>query len=65
MNLLSVNKFIEANPSFTVGGMRNLIFHADSNGLNDHNAIVRIGRKVMIDVEKFYLWIKAQNSIEV
>lgn len=64
MRLVTISQFIVENPSFTNGGMRHLVFHASNNGLNDHKAIVRIGRKVMIDIDRFFEWVEAQNSVE-
>ena len=63
--LKSIKIFLQDNPSFTEGGMRHLIFHENSNGLKKHSAILRIGRKVLIDEPKFYDWVLAQNKNEV
>jgi hypothetical protein len=58
---LTVNQFAEKHPAFTKGGLRSLIFNEHLNGLNKFGAIVRIGRKVLINEEKFFGWIEAQN----
>lgn len=63
-DLKSINLFIEDNPSFTHGGMRALIFNEETNGLKSSGAILRVGRKILIDEPKFYDWIKAQNKME-
>ena len=59
----------QAEPAFTEAAIRNLIFLAESrktskgaiqgNGLDV--ALVRIGRKVLIDEAKFFNWIDAQQ----
>jgi hypothetical protein len=59
---LTVNQFINKNPAFTLGGIRALIFNEISNGLAQSGAIVRIGRKVLIDEAKFFAWVEAQNQ---
>jgi hypothetical protein len=59
---LTVKQFSEKHPAFTNGGLRSLIFNEESNGLAKAGAIVRIGRRVLIDEEKFFSWVKAQNS---
>ncbi|MGZ5052324.1 MAG: hypothetical protein ACXWF8_06850 [Methylobacter sp.] len=59
---LTVNQFTEAHKAFTKGGMRALIFNEQSNGLAKSGAIVRIGRKVLIDEDKFFAWVEAQNK---
>lgn len=64
-NLKSIKNFTKDNPSFTEGGMRSLIFNEETNGLKDSGAILRIGRKILIDEPKFYNWIKAQNEMEI
>ena len=58
----TVNQLIKENPAFTNGGIRSLIFNEHSNGLAQSGAIVRIGRKVLIDETKFFAWVQAQNK---
>jgi hypothetical protein len=53
--LLSVAQFSEKHPAFPIGGLRHLIFYADENGLAKSDAIIRIGRKVLI--AQFFDWI--------
>ena len=60
---LTVNQFIEKQPAFTNGGLRALIFNEYSNGLAKSGAIVRIGRKILIDEAKFFSWIELQNKV--
>jgi hypothetical protein len=61
--LSTVSQFTTANLAFTLGGMRCLIFNEDSNGLKASGAIIRIGRKVLIDDAKFFAWIESQNKV--
>ena len=68
--LSTVRQFSEKYPAFPQGGLRNLIFLAESrktskgvipgNGLS--GALVRIGRKVLIDEAKFFEWIEGQQG---
>lgn len=70
--LLTVRQFAEKHPAFQQGSLRNLIFLAEprhtskgdipGNGLDV--ALVRIGRKVLIDEAKFFNWIDAQQGGE-
>ena len=60
--LSTVKQFIEKHPAFNLGGIRSLIFHEHTNGLAKSGAIVRIGRKVLIDEAKFFAWVEAQNQ---
>jgi len=58
----TVKQFVEANPAFRVGGIRNLIFNEHINGLVKFGAVVRIGGKVLINQDKFFAWVESQNQ---
>lgn len=60
-NLKSVASVAEAGP-MTENQLRWLIFNASTNGLSEHGAIVRIGRRVYIDEDKFDAWIDSQQQ---
>lgn len=57
-NLLTVRQFSQKHPAFPEGGLRHRIFNADNNGLTESGAIIRNGRKVLIDEEKFFDWLQ-------
>ena len=59
---LSVQQFTKKHQAFTVGGMRSLIFNEATNGLKQSGAIIRIGRKVLIDENLFFCWVQSQNK---
>jgi hypothetical protein len=54
----TVQQFPTKYPAFTKGGLRHQIFNAEKNGLAKSGAIVRMGRKVLINEEKFFAWIE-------
>lgn len=54
----SIKQFSEQEPAFTEASLRHFIFHADKNGLSESGAISRIGKKVVIHVEKFMAWVE-------
>ncbi|MCX7091899.1 MAG: hypothetical protein NTY50_00390 [Methylobacter sp.] len=60
--LSTVNQFTAKQPAFTRASLRALIFNENTNGLAKSGAIVRIGRKVLIDEAKFFTWIQSQNK---
>lgn len=43
----------------TKGGLRFQIFNEETNGLKASGAIVRMGRKILIDEAKYFAWIEA------
>lgn len=57
-NLKSVTQFAADSP-FTEAQLRWWIFNASTNGLQ--SAVVRIGRRVYIDVDAFAAWVDAQQ----
>jgi len=61
--LRTVKQFVKENPAFTDGGVRYQIFNEDENGLKEAEAIIRLGRKVLIDVEKYFQWVYAQQVV--
>ncbi len=60
-NLKTVTQFSESNPAFPVAGLRWQIFNEETNGLKESRAIVRVGRKVLIDVDRYFDWVFSQN----
>ncbi|MEO8672929.1 MAG: DNA-binding protein [Tahibacter sp.] len=63
-NLQSVMQLAAASP-FTEAQLRWWIFEASRNGLAAVGAIVKIGRRVYIDTDRFDDWITAQNTAQV
>lgn len=58
--LRSVRQIAERNPAFSEASLRWLIFRAGQNGLD--RALVRIGRRVLIDEPRFNDWIETQRQ---
>lgn len=58
----TIKQFSVSHPAFTEGGLRHLIFHQKTNGLGASGAIVRIGRRVLINEQKFFRWIEGVNK---
>jgi hypothetical protein len=61
-SLLTVKQFSERHRAFPIGGLRHRIFHADTNGLTESGAIVRNGRRVLIDEDKFFVWLRDRGA---
>ncbi len=58
----SIKQFSQQEPAFTEASLRHFIFNADKNGLTKSGGISRIGKKVVIHIEKFKAWIEAGNE---
>jgi hypothetical protein len=55
-NLKSPKQIVEACPGITMGGLRMLLFHSRTNGLEA--CVVRLGRKLLIDEVAFVRWLE-------
>ncbi len=60
--LSTIKQFSEKYQAFPEGGIRHRIFHADSNGLTESGAIVRNGRRILINEPKWFEWLESQNA---
>lgn len=60
-NLQSVAQFCADSP-FTENQVRWWVFNASDNGLTAADALIRIGRRVYIDVDGFDRWLVAQQE---
>ena len=76
LTLLTVKDFCEKHPAFSQGSLRSLIFNSQDrltasgetipgNGLSEAGAIVRIGRRILIDETAFFRWVRGKNSIRL
>lgn len=61
-SLFTLKQFIAEQKLFTEGSVRNMIFNRYKNGLEESGAIKRYGRKILIDKDKFSLWINSLPS---
>ena len=50
----------ESGGSFSEGSLRWLVFNAQENGLN--SALVRVGRRVLVDMDRFNEWLSNQRA---
>jgi hypothetical protein len=58
--LNTVRQHAEKHPAFSQSSLRNLIFNAKINGIDA--ALVRVGRRILIDEAAFFTWIERQNQ---
>ena len=60
--LFTVKQLCEKHPALAVGGVRFQIFNEHINGLAESGAIIRLGRKVLIDEDKYFDWVVGQSQ---
>lgn len=63
--LRRVAQFHREHDEFSEPSLRWLIFKAKENGLERAGGVVRLGRRVFLDPEKFFLWLDAQQPYRV
>lgn len=72
-DLFTVEQFAERRPAWSSASLRNMILNAadrvnsrgeriPGNGLSEAGAIVRVGRRVLIDEQAFFRWIATQQK---
>lgn len=64
-NLSTVPQFSQKHPAFPEGGLRWQIFNSKTNGLDQAGAILRVGRKVLIDEDRYFAWVDRQSGVKV
>jgi len=57
--LMTVDQFSKKHPAFSVPGLRHYIHLEKQNGFDA--VVVRVGRRVFIDEEKFFEWVEKQQ----
>lgn len=57
---IPVTEWKDYHPWPTTGGLRHLIFNAQTNGFN--KVIVRAGRRVLIDERAFFEWLDEKHD---
>ncbi len=58
----TVKQYTQKEPAFSESSLRALIFNEQTNGLAKFKAIVRVGRKVLIDDANFQAWLESQGA---
>ena len=59
-NLKTPKQIVDSCPGLTMGGLRTLLFHSRTNGLE--GCVVRLGRKLLIDEEEFVKWLSSYRE---
>lgn len=61
----TVKQFCKTFLAFREGGIRRQIFDEDKNGLKDCGAVIRSGRKVLINSTKYFEWLQSGGMNEI
>ena len=59
-NLRTIKQLAEQCPGFTEASLRKLVFDAPNNNLE--SAIVRVGRRLFIDLAAFDKWLEERRA---
>jgi len=58
--LIPLSKWNEHHSYPPQGGLRHLVFNAETNGFK--RCIRRVGRRILIDETEYFRWVDAQNG---
>jgi hypothetical protein len=61
--LLTVRQLAEQQPALSEGGIRWSVFNAEYNGLAASGALVRAGRRVLIDPALYMAWMRSNPTL--
>lgn len=53
---ITVEQLVQRHPALTPGGIRWMLFHRDTNGLQKSGAIITRGRRLYLDEVRFLAW---------
>lgn len=73
--LATIPQASAAYPAFTAAALRDIVFRAfertnsrgeriAGNGLGEAGAVLRLGRKVLLDLDKFEAWIDSRGAMQ-
>ena len=60
--LYTIAQFSERHPFISQGGLRFQIFNSKDNDLEQLGALVRLGKRVLINEPKYFEWIDSQQD---
>lgn len=63
MKKMTVQQYVEAHPYYTIGAFRWLLFNRATNGLSKAGAVIKIGKKILIDAERAEDWENSQREV--
>lgn len=61
---MTVRDLVKAEPGFTTGGLRHLIFQRGQE-LDEAGVLVHFGRRVLFDLPKFREWIRSGGARQI
>ena len=61
--ILTVEQTAKEIPAYTEAALRWKLFNRETNGLAKSGAIIKDGRRVLIDLPKFIEWLRSSDSI--
>jgi hypothetical protein len=57
--IVTVRQFSQENPAWSEASLRWLLFNEEINGLARSGAVIRQGKRVLLDKPRFFLWVRS------
>jgi hypothetical protein len=61
MAIVTARQLVERNPAMSIGGVRNDCFNRDLNGLTASGALIFRGRRMLIDEDLYFAWMRNRS----
>lgn len=59
-SFLTIRQYAERYPWPSESGLRWMVFHAKSNGLE--SALIRVGKRIVLDLAAFNVWVRSHGK---
>jgi len=60
---LTVQQYVDSHPYHTIGAFRWILFNRASNGLSKSGAVIKLGKKILLDSERVEEWENSQREV--
>ncbi|MDD4556629.1 MAG: hypothetical protein PHE89_04815 [Alphaproteobacteria bacterium] len=61
-SILTINDFCKKHTFLTPSALRNKIFYGSQNRMDDFKVTIKLGKRVYINENNFFLWLDAMNG---
>lgn len=61
---ITVEQLVQRHPALTPGGVRWMLFHRETNGLQQSGAVITHGRRLYLDENRFLAWFASAGKTQ-
>lgn len=60
---MTVQQYVDAHPYYSMASFRWILFSRHTNGLAKAGAVIKIGKKILIDSDRVAAWEDSQREV--